>query len=160
MKLKSSVPIIQHYTNLTTDQIAQDLITYGPLSIAVYASGNPFMYAGKTGLVDNCTTNPIDHAILLVGYNSTHWFVKNSWGTNWGDKGFAYLLKVNDCNLHSWVDVLHVNYPNPIIPPSPIVNPTATTTTLTIKLFDSKGDGWNGNVIGFKQNGVQIATFG
>jgi hypothetical protein len=117
------------------------------------------MYAGKTGLIDNCATNSVDHAILLVGYNSTHWFVKNSWGTSWGDNGFGYILKVNDCNLHSWVDVLQANYPNPIIPPNPIT-PTANKVTLTIKLSDSKGDGWNGNVIGLKQNGIQIATFG
>jgi len=33
------------------------------------------------------------HAVLLVGYNnSTQRFtVKNSWGTNWGDKGYFYM---------------------------------------------------------------------
>lgn len=30
------------------------------------------------------------HAICLVGYTKTHFIVRNSWGTDWGDKGFAY----------------------------------------------------------------------
>jgi C1A family cysteine protease len=33
------------------------------------------------------------HAVLLVGYNnsSQRFIVKNSWGTNWGDKGYFYM---------------------------------------------------------------------
>ena len=30
------------------------------------------------------------HAVCLVGYTSKHFIVRNSWGTNWGDQGFAY----------------------------------------------------------------------
>jgi hypothetical protein len=30
------------------------------------------------------------HAVALVGYTSTGFIVRNSWGTSWGDKGFAY----------------------------------------------------------------------
>lgn len=30
------------------------------------------------------------HAVALVGYTSSHFIVRNSWGTGWGDKGFAY----------------------------------------------------------------------
>ncbi len=30
------------------------------------------------------------HAIALVGYTPEHFIVRNSWGTRWGDKGFAY----------------------------------------------------------------------
>jgi C1A family cysteine protease len=33
------------------------------------------------------------HAVLLVGYDKTkqHYIVRNSWGTNWGDKGYFYM---------------------------------------------------------------------
>lgn len=33
------------------------------------------------------------HAVLLVGYNKTKkvFIVRNSWGTNWGDKGYFYM---------------------------------------------------------------------
>lgn len=30
------------------------------------------------------------HAVCLVGYTKDHFIVRNSWGTTWGDKGFAY----------------------------------------------------------------------
>jgi len=30
------------------------------------------------------------HAVALVGYTATGFIVRNSWGTGWGDKGYAY----------------------------------------------------------------------
>lgn len=30
------------------------------------------------------------HAVALVGYTKSAFIVRNSWGTSWGDKGFAY----------------------------------------------------------------------
>lgn len=37
--------------------------------------------------------NPGGHAQVIVGYddNKRHWIVRNSWGTGWGDKGYAYV---------------------------------------------------------------------
>jgi hypothetical protein len=36
------------------------------------------------------STEPRGHAIALVGYTPNSFIVRNSWGTSWGDKGFAY----------------------------------------------------------------------
>ena len=30
------------------------------------------------------------HAVCIVGYTQNYFIVRNSWGTQWGDKGFAY----------------------------------------------------------------------
>jgi hypothetical protein len=30
------------------------------------------------------------HAVCIVGYTKDYFIVRNSWGTNWGDRGFAY----------------------------------------------------------------------
>jgi hypothetical protein len=31
------------------------------------------------------------HAVALVGYTPDRFIVRNSWGTNWGDRGYAYV---------------------------------------------------------------------
>jgi hypothetical protein len=30
------------------------------------------------------------HAVAIVGYTNDRFIVRNSWGTTWGDKGYAY----------------------------------------------------------------------
>jgi C1A family cysteine protease len=49
---------------------------------------------GSDGVLDEydrASAGPEDgHAVALVGYTKNHFIVRNSWGTNWGDKGFAY----------------------------------------------------------------------
>ena len=49
--------------------------------------------AGATkGRLDIYQPNTVrgGHAVSLVGYTPDHFVVRNSWGTSWGDKGFAY----------------------------------------------------------------------
>ena len=38
--------------------------------------------------------------------------------------------------------------------------PVLTTLQLTITMSDSYGDGWNGNILGIKQNNTMVGTFG
>ena len=103
IKLNLTVDTIRfhYFLNLTVEQLQQDLVNYGPINVGVYASDPNFMYAGSSGGI-TCSYPPtIDHAIVLVGYNATHWIVKNSWGTSWGHNGFGYISKNtnNDCNI-------------------------------------------------------------
>lgn len=46
----------------------------------------------KDGLLENYIKDPNNpgHAMSIVGYTPTHFIIRNSWGTGWGDKGFAY----------------------------------------------------------------------
>lgn len=47
----------------------------------------------------------VNHAIQVVGYNTTgnYYIIKNSWGTKWGMKGFAYIDMTYDCNINRQV---------------------------------------------------------
>ena len=61
------------------------MIENGPTTVGVKANGNHFYQPAAGGYIDNCPSNPIaDHVVLLVGWTTTHWIFKNSWGTNWG----------------------------------------------------------------------------
>ncbi len=46
----------------------------------------------NSGELDQYRPNTVrgGHAVCLVGYTRDHFIVRNSWGTPWGDKGFAY----------------------------------------------------------------------
>lgn len=62
----------------------------GPITAAVAAS----RWEGYSRGVMSCSSNdPVDHAVLLVGYTPDYWIAKNSWGTDFGINGFIYVSR-------------------------------------------------------------------
>lgn len=91
------------YTDITAGSTS-DLKTasgnVGPISIAVDANFWWQMYTG--GIFDKtCNPNSLDHGVLLVGYGSNYWTVKNSWAEGWGESGYIRLAgtTANTCGL-------------------------------------------------------------
>jgi len=90
--------LIQYYSlpnNIT--QMKQALINGFPfvVSILVYSSFESAQVT-MTGYVPMPQPNETllgGHAILCVGYNEIKkvWIMRNSWGNQWGDKGYFYL---------------------------------------------------------------------
>ncbi|RDX75850.1 hypothetical protein CR513_44226 [Mucuna pruriens] len=70
-----------------------------PVSVSIDATGLQFYSGGVYG-GENCTKNSTKATLvcLIVGYGSVggedYWIVKNSWGKDWGDKGYL-LIKRN-----------------------------------------------------------------
>ncbi|XP_063683606.1 uncharacterized protein LOC134818115 [Bolinopsis microptera] len=63
-------------------------------------------YAYKDGVYSGCETpKRVNHGVVIVGYAPRYWEVKNSWGSDWGDKGFAKFsrTRVNMCQITSRV---------------------------------------------------------
>jgi len=96
--------------------IQQALATYGPLSVCLYASATAFdNYAKGVLTAKQCGTKSPDHCALLVGYNTTastpYWIIKNSFGTDWGVKGYLQLeMGTNACRMNE--DVISVSVSN------------------------------------------------
>jgi hypothetical protein len=59
-------------------------------------TGSAFSDVGRDGVFESAEApsgRHGRHAMLLVGYTGNFFIVKNSWGTNWGDKGYCYVPK-------------------------------------------------------------------
>jgi len=93
----------------TTANIKANLKAHGPLaaainsktdwhwpsSSAVTPEAGAALGSGPVGAMDEL--GEIDHAVVIVGYqdfdaSDGYYIVKNSWGNNWGDSGYGYVL--------------------------------------------------------------------
>lgn len=104
---------ISGYTPVLPNPLPTDVLTRAQDIEAALASGKPvaigftvrpgFESLSKTNYVDNDTTgaSPGGHEVLAVAYNQSGLWIQNSWGTNWGYNGYAYL---------SWAVVEHDVY--------------------------------------------------
>jgi C1A family cysteine protease len=86
---------IKGYARLkSADELKKALIAYGPaiIGVTVYQS---FMAENDGHIKMPAPTDTIigGHAICIVGYNDSNQKFKfiNSWGRNWGDKGYGYI---------------------------------------------------------------------
>ncbi|KAF9408579.1 hypothetical protein HW555_011777 [Spodoptera exigua] len=99
--------------------MAYYIYTHGPLSAAINSQSMARYKGGIDEPTDkNCNPTILNHAVLIVGYNvyisetgkrTPYWIIKNSWGTEWGDYGFYYLVRGrNACGIASDVSFAYV----------------------------------------------------
>jgi hypothetical protein len=89
--------------------------------------------SGKDAVVpDGTFRNGSGHAMVLAGYNvqsnGTYYLIHNSWGTSWGDQGYAWIHETtlkNNIQSAYLVDVTVANTPNQPAPPAPPQPPCA-----------------------------------
>ena len=85
------------------------LATNGPVSVAIDVSeyGNLMYYQEGIFTDATCSSMNLNHAVLLVGYGTDfihgdYWIIKNSWGSNFGEKGYFRLKRnKNMCGIAS-----------------------------------------------------------
>jgi len=65
------------------------LLLSQPLSVSVYADSKWQSYTSGDLFSSSTTSN--NHAVLLVGFTSDYWIIRNSWGTNWGVSGDGFI---------------------------------------------------------------------
>jgi hypothetical protein len=88
------------YCDTSVASIKTALMNEGPIYCGVYASHPNFSgYSG--GIITGPSASPgvTDHAVVIVGFDDNMggagvggWIIKNSWGTAWGESGYARIL--------------------------------------------------------------------
>lgn len=73
--------------------IKQALCDHGPLATAIFSTPLFQAYTGGAPYSDPNPETGVNHAIVIVGWDDTQgaWRVKNSWGVDWGESGFAWV---------------------------------------------------------------------
>jgi len=91
---------ISSYTTIGSEQQAQSYLTSnGPLSVCVDAESWQYYNGGIITTSDDCGTS-LDHCVMITGYGTqdgvSYWWVRNSWGTDWGQSGYLQVQSMQD----------------------------------------------------------------
>ena len=80
----------------------QAIMDYGPINVGIYA--NSAMQGYNGGIFNGCDSSQgLNHGVVLVGWDDNQgtsgvWFMRNSWGTGWGEDG-GYMRIPYGCSL-------------------------------------------------------------
>jgi len=81
--------------------MVNNLVSWNPLSVCLCAETWQDYQSGVITPSDCCTD--MDHCVDLIGYdtqkNPKRYLVRNSWGEDWGEKGYVYLEMFKDTCL-------------------------------------------------------------
>jgi C1A family cysteine protease len=103
----------------TNDDLKRALLDHGPIAIAFNANQKfvDWGWNGAAGVFKDNDPGYVNHAILLVGWDDNKeggaWKIKNSWGCEWGQSGFAWIgYGVNQIGFNAaWVETVDSDSP-------------------------------------------------
>jgi len=95
---------LANYKSPARGQLDTLLNSTGPVSVCVAAEA---WQTYSSGVLKSCP-GEVDHCVQAVGYTAVgvsepYWYVRNSWGLGWGEKGYIYLDMTVDSG-----DICHI----------------------------------------------------
>lgn len=108
-----------YYGGCSEAAMRKEIKEHGPIVVAFNAPSALFSYSD--GIFTDSSENvprvdnweKTNHAVVAMGWGETqsgekYWIVKNSWGTNWGDRGYFKIRRGTDeCAFESMGITLH-----------------------------------------------------
>jgi C1A family cysteine protease len=96
----------------TTDQLKEAIMEHGPIIVCVTVNNAFQAYDG--GVFNSSDTSPINHAVVLVGWDDSQgengvWFMRNSWNTWWGEAGY---MRIEYGCSNIGYGALYLDYPS------------------------------------------------
>ena len=88
------VETIDSYQTVPVDdeaQLALAVQQHGPVAVAIDATGSFSQY--KSGVYDGPCSANVNHGVLIVGLTPEAYIVKNSWGDDFGEKGYIRMKR-------------------------------------------------------------------
>ncbi|KAJ9559990.1 hypothetical protein OSB04_005150 [Centaurea solstitialis] len=99
-----------------------------PITVAIEAGGRDFQFYTSGIFSGSCGTD-LDHGVVVVGYGTEdgkdYWIVRNSWGAEWGEKGYLRMERNIKQNVGKCGIAMEPSYPikNGLNPPNPGPSP-------------------------------------
>lgn len=91
----------------TVEELQNALLSHGPLVMPI--TSDDCFVAYKSGIFNGNSKDTINHAVLLIGFDDEKkaWLIKNSWGEDWGEKGFGWVRygSNNIGKYAAWIDL-------------------------------------------------------
>ena len=90
---------ISDYKNISSNNetLLKAIVSQQPVSVAIQANLTSFRLYSQGVYSDEECGDELDHGVLIIGYGtqngSDYWLIKNSWGLDWGEKGYMKMLR-------------------------------------------------------------------
>jgi len=69
----------------------ESALNTSPVSVTVAADSSWQLY--RSGVLSEGCQSQVDHAVIAVGYDSSTFKIRNSWGASWGEAGYVRVDK-------------------------------------------------------------------